>query len=67
MDRVKISLGFTIQPKPYESIRVDASVSSDLVEDETVEQGLDRVRKNVESYLEEQVAEIKQNMQKIMS
>ena len=50
-DRVFVSIGLTKNIGNYQSVKIDAGLSSDLLEGETVEQGQERVESKVLSYL----------------
>lgn len=60
--KIKVQLGYTVNMKQYESLRVDFGIEDDLRADEQVQQGIDRVRAVVEQNLTDTVAEVRQSL-----
>jgi hypothetical protein len=60
-DRITIGLGQTLQIKRFEPIRLDVTMESDVMPDETVEQALMRVEDVVDTKLAEMIKEAVEN------
>lgn len=65
MTNVRVGLGYTVNMKNYESLRVDIAVDTPLAKTESVEDGYKRVREFVENKLMETVEEVKQDLKTI--
>lgn len=64
MEPTKISwnLGYTMQPRQYESLRIDCSVTDYKHDDETVSEASERVYKFVEDQLIQKLKEAREEL-----
>jgi hypothetical protein len=60
--RISWTLGYTLQPKAFESIRIDCTVSDYKHEDETITQASTRVYEFVENQLVHKLREAREEL-----
>jgi hypothetical protein len=65
MTKVRVSLGYTVNMKNYESLRVDVAVEDEVRDAESVDEGYSRVRGFVETKLMETVEEVKADLKNL--
>ena len=60
--RISWTLGYTLQPRAFESIRIDCTVSDYKHEDETASEASDRVYKFVENQVVHKLREAREEL-----
>ena len=61
--RVRISYGRTVQPAPYESIRLDIAIEKDVEDDANLIDEVDKSVNGLKKYVKNKVAAIMQSDQ----
>ena len=59
--RVKVSYGRTLQPAPYESIRLEVTVEKDVLDNERLSQIADTITDSLVKYVRRKIASILEN------
>jgi len=66
-DKVTLMLGLTINLGNYQSCKVDAGLSSDCLENETIEEAQNRIENKVMEYLAKRVPKMKAKIIEIIN
>lgn len=59
--RVRISYGRTVQPVPFESIRLDIAIEKDVLDDASIKDEMDKSVNGLRQYVKTKIAETLKN------